>query len=799
MKKIDYPKVFKNFRFTSEMKETFQTAAKYAKLDKIGEVTVFNFLYTVLRSEADNIILETLEAMKVDVGILFESIFDKRGESENKNSDNIVLSKEITQLILDSYSSVVKLKSEYGIEDLFMAMLKHKNSATEIFIDNALEHSVFKATYEEVVNFYAVGDGDMDMDMQPTAELFGQIPLLKNKKGFDVIKTFTNNMNDEFSKGGFSECIGRDKEIAFLERVLNRSKKKNTILIGKAGVGKTQIVEGLVQRIVEKKTAITLQDKVVISLNINAMEASSALRGQLEEKIQLLTNYLQENTNVILFIDEIHNIMGMNKNSSIDLSNVLKPYLTKDKLQIIGATTTEEYKIYIQNNRAFSRRFAVQHIEELSKEDTLEIIKKIGPKYEKYHNVSFEENLLQKIVDFCHTNLRNLSFPDKALDVIDDLGASLVAKQKENEQLAKISNELKKLRLRKQDIIENKKYEEIEDVNRLEQHLKGKYDEVLAEQKNEVGTRQVITEQMFLDYVKETYKIENYFGDDFDKLIENAETEIKSKLFGQDEVVDGVLNHIKMKKLFDDYDTPLSFFFVGEAGVGKTYLSSLLAKTVFKNKIKTINCELYKEPHSISNLVGAPKGYVDSESGSELFEYIKHNPESIILLDEVEKAHPNFFDFFLSFLDKGVVEDKDGFVIDARRCAFIFTTNIGFEGQKSPQIGYTPTDSTTATKMSVEKSIKRAFRPEFIDRLDEVYQFNSVETFEEAINKEFDIIKAKLSTRNIDVSLSEETKNEILETCKKEKFAYRSLKRMLKKKVMQNLSVDYKQQRQLKV
>lgn len=802
MKKLKFPKGFNDFKFTDEMKESFQTAAKYAKLDGVGEVTVFNFLYTVLRDEEENVITATLESMKVDMNILLETVFDKRGEGEKSKGEEIILSKEITELILNSYQLVTKTKRAYGIDDLFLVILKEKNSATELLLDNSIEYSVFKESYEEVVSFFDLDgelDGEVPINFEPAIAPIEEMNL-RGVKGSpsNLIKSFTTNMNEEFANGAFSECIGRQKEIDFLERVLNRSKKKNSILVGKAGVGKTQIIEGLVQKIVEKKVSPTLQGKTILALNTNALEAGTSLRGQLEERIRLLTNYLTSNPNIILFIDEIHTIMGGGRNSSVDLSDVLKPYLTKDKLQIIGATTTEEYKSFIQNNRAFSRRFAVQHIDELSKEDTLEILRQIKGKYEKYHNVSYPDSILYQITEFCANNLKNLSFPDKAIDILDDLGASLVSKQKEGKELKKVNKEIEELRLTKKYVIENKKYEEIESINHKEQSLKEKYEGIISDQRNGLSERQEVNSEMFLNYVKETFKIDNYFGDDFEAFIDNVEQNIKNKLIGQDEVVDGVLRHIKMRKLFDDYESPLAFVFLGESGVGKTYFANLLGENVFNGKMKIINGELFKDAFTVSNLIGSPKGYVDSDKGSSLFEFIKHNPESLIVVDEAEKAHPNFFDTILSLLDNGFLEDKDGFIVDASRCMFILITNNGFENTQIKTIGF-GVDGEKEKKMFVERSLSKTFKPEFINRFDEIFQFNHVQTFEDAIDKEFENIRKKLLVRNINISLTEETRKQIVEDCKKEKGAYRAIKRIMKKKVMQNITNDYKQQRLLKI
>jgi ATP-dependent Clp protease ATP-binding subunit ClpC len=810
MKKVVLPPALAKMNLSEDLLDIFNKCSKYAAIDKSNEISTANFLYAIIAEDRENILVATLQAMNVDINILYEQLKEvrsvkvttKKSTTKAETDTNVItLSDELKKLIVKSYNSTVKSKPDYDIIDLFLTILETKNSISDILFDNAIEIHTFNETLTTLLDSFNASlfytDDDFDDEPEPIFEKPKNANEIKvmGKPSFsaeDIVKTFTVNLNEEYEKGNLPECIGRDTEIETLERVLSRTNKKNSILIGKAGVGKTQIVEGLVSRIINRQVSNNLQNKIVLSLNVNDLEAGTSWRGQLEEKIKMLVNYLQENPNIILFIDEIHSIIGVGKNNNSDLANSLKPYLSRNKMQVIGATTLEEYKMYIENNRAFTRRFFVQHISELDANSTLEILKKIKNKYEKYHNVSYSNEILNDIIIFADKYLKNRSFPDKAIDIMDDLGAALKVQQKNNKEIITLNKELNDLKLTKKYIIQNKKYDESESILALEESLKQKMDKITKVE----SKKQKITKQMFVDYLKNSLNIENYYGDNFEEQLEFAQKEIKKEFFEQDEVLDGVFNQIRVKKLFDDYSSPLTLMFVGDSGVGKTFLGELISKHLYNNKIKVVNCELYKEKHTVSNLIGSPKGYVDSDKGSDLFEFIKYNPESVIMFDEIEKAHPDFYDVILTLIDKGYATDKDGSIVDVRRSLIILTSNNGNEYKSSNLIGY---NNTVDAKLNSKKSIEGRFKPEFVNRIDEIFQFNKVDNFEKILNLEFESIKTFMKSKNIEVDLSSETKTEILEYCKKESGAIRNLKKIISKKIKQNIAKNYKKEKALRI
>lgn len=785
MKELVFPPEFKSIVLSKELSDFFYKSAKYAHIDKNSEISTANIAFTIIADENQNIVISTLEAMNVDINIFFESLKEVRGADKKQNTSNISISDELKQIITTSEKKTKKTKNEYGVVELFFALLKSKNSISQILIDNAIDYFVFKETYEEIAEFF-----DAEQQKYEPEFVMVQNKNENSNSNLNVIELFTTNLNQEYLNGNISECIGREDEIEILERVLNRKNKRNAILVGKAGVGKTNIIEGLVKKIVEKNISESLQDKIILSLNINDLEAGTAWRGQLEERIKILTSYLTENPNIILFIDEIHSIIGTGRATNADLSNALKPFLSKGKIQIIGATTNEEFKSYIETNRAFTRRFFVQYVDELDKHNSLIILKKIKKSYEELHNVTYSDEILNTIVDFCDEYLKNKTFPDKCIEIMDDLGASMRVKQRVNKEIISINKEINALTLTKKYVIQNKKYEESEQLLLAEKNLKEKLKDSSSVKK--IGKKQKITSEMFLNYIKHSYKIEN-FDTNFEIQLDLAEENIKNNLFGQDEIVENVINNIRTKKLFEDYSSPTVLFFVGESGVGKTFLAEQLAKNIYQNKIKIINCEMYKEKHAVANLIGSPKGYVDSDKGSELFEYIKHNPESIVLFDEIEKAHPDFYDILLTFLEKGLLTDKDGTIIDARRCLMIFTSNVGNETLKITPIGF---GAVRNNNQVFEKSINKQFRQEFINRIDGIYYFNSINNYENVLNLEFEKIQNFMKNKNIKIQLSSETRTKIIDSCKNG-GAIKELKRAITKNIKEVIAKKYKKEKVL--
>lgn len=753
--------------FEEEFTHYLNKAKEYCALDKEAEVRITHFVVSLMNDNYDNIITTTLTEMKVDLHIFSESLEDFRKsktQSKKIKSNEVVLSESFMKLLLDSN----KLKTDvnpFSIKDFFIGILSFENELTQLLLDNVIDKKIFVETLASTEEFYNEINDQFNDDL-------GDVIIMPTMKGISLssktnenktsedkkIFEFVVNLNEEYLNGKINDCVGREKEILKMEIILNRRQKRNPLLIGKAGVGKTALVEGLVANICNNKCSFPLKNKIVLSLNLTDLVSGTVWRGQLEEKIKSLLDFLKKSDKYILFIDEIHNIVDVGGSGGAgNLTNILKPYLSRGLIQVIGATTQEEQKEFLEKDRAISRRFNPILVNESSEEETVIILNKIKNNYEKSHGVSYSDEVIHAIVKISSKIKPNLAFPDKAIELMDDVG-SLFKTNKKNEN--DFSEELESLRLQKKKLFEEKKYEDAIKILALDEQIKKVLKKENINQKNvEISVSDVYS------IVKSLYNIEYK---DFTNLSEifTVKNEILNHLKEQDNIVEDVFEVILSKYLFNNIDEdvkPLSFLFVGSTGVGKTYFGKLLAKYFYNDKIKILNCELFKEKHAISNLIGSPKGYVDSQSGSQLFEFVKHNPQSLILLDEVEKAHPDFFDTLLTILDDGKIEDKDGLTIDFTNCMFILTSNVGTKKVADfKQIGFN--NFIDSQEMLLDKEVRKSFKPEFINRIDKICYFNLINNnISNIIDVEVEKYRKILKLKGINFELDSEDKESLLE------------------------------------
>lgn len=779
---------FKSVTFSEEMHLFLNKSLLYAKKDKSKEINVSHVVYSILNDDYENIVIATLEEMKVDVNILKEFLQEKR--QKQSNFEIYEYSKELVEII----NKTKKPNKTYGILDFFFAILKNKNELTELFYDLAIDYNLFKSVATELTEFFE--DESESEDNIGNSDLLEE-PVQSHKKNNKKTLHFKNadktppaiskfpfliNLNEMYLKNK-NKCIGRDNEILILERVLNRKNKKNVLMIGKAGVGKTNIVEGLVQRIMENKTSIYLKDKIILSLDVTMLMNQTAWRGQFEEKITNLLNLLKSNKNYILFIDEIHNILGLgNSGGSLDLVNMLKPAMARDEIQVIGCTTPEE-KISLEKDRAFMRRFFVFPVDSPSKQQTIEILNKIKPVYESTHFVKFSPENINLIVELSEKYYPNRNFPDKSIELMDDIGAFSKIFEPQPKSITKLNKSLLNIAKKKRIVFETKDYEKGKSLLMKEKEILFQLSQQINSQKNTKKIRNLSQEDI-LRFSSNIFNvnIDTISDSSFEKF-EKSKNLILGNIKGQDEIVASLIQKIHVKTFFGDLEnnTPLCFIFSGKSSVGKTYLGELLGQFLYNNKIKIINGELFKESHSISNLTGSPKGYVDSSSGSDLFEFVKMNPESVILLDEIEKAHPSIYQFLLSIIDKGIVTDKDGTIIDFRRCLILLTTNIGTKKiQQHKPIGF---NTQNNEKTVLESELKKYFSPEFLNRVNEVYYFNDIEVMEIILNQKIDKLKKFMKNKGVTLKISDKVKSQILEICKNSENNVRELEKQITKYV----------------
>lgn len=636
-------------------------------------------------------------------------------------------------------------------------------------------------------------DDDKLMDKRRSQSTDSNTPVLDNFSR-DLIKLAEN--------GKLDPVIGRDKEILRIAQILSRRKKNNPIIIGEPGCGKTAIVEGLANKIVSGECPKNLQDKRLVALDLTSVVAGTKYRGQFEERMKVIIEELSDNPNIILFIDEIHTLVGSgNSSGSMDGSNIFKPALARGELQCIGATTLDEYKKYIEKDGALERRFQKVMVDPSSVEDTIEIIKMIKNKYEDYHKVSYSNDIIESCVKLANRYITDRHFPDKAFDIIDEVGARMQIEVK----MPKIIEDLKKraieLRNLKMEVVKKQKYEEAASLRDKEKKLIIKLDQEKKKfEEEQIKKKQKITLDDVLEVVSIMTKIPvNKMTSDDYKILSNLENELKSKVIGQDDAVIKIAKSIKRNRLgIKDPNRPIgSFIFLGSTGVGKTHLAKELAKHMFGSEDSLIRVDMseYKERHSVSKMIGTTAGYVGYEDGGFLTDKVKNNPYSVILFDEIEKAHNDVFTILLQILDDGHVTDGQGRKINFKNTLIILTSNLGVKKIQdfSSKIGFKNYYSEEeAKKETLMKEMKKFFLPEFINRIDDTIVFNTLS--EEDIKKitkiELDKLIKRISDMKYLISYSDDVLDHIASIGYDEEYGARPMKRVIQDKIEDLISEE---------
>ena len=598
-------------------------------------------------------------------------------------------------------------------------------------------------------------------------------------------------------EGKLDPVIGRDKEIERVCQILSRRKKNNPLLIGEPGVGKSAIAEGLALRIEQKKVSRVLFDKQVITLDLTSIVAGTKYRGQFEERIKAIMTELEKNPNIILFIDELHTIVGAGGSSgSLDASNMFKPALARGEIQCIGATTLDEYRQYIEKDGALERRFQKVMIEPTSTEETIQILNQVKNKYEEHHNVTYTNEAITACVNLTTRYITDRFLPDKAIDALDEAGARVYIKNISNptkviELEEKLNNTrlLKQQAVKKQDYLEARKHKD--DEEQILQELKiakEDWDKFVKEHK------EIVTEDNVAEVVSmmSGIPVTKVGKNELEKLAKMSEN-LNGKVIGQEDAVKKVVKAIQRNRTgLKDPNRPIgTFIFLGTTGVGKTELAKVMARELFDSEESLIRIDMseYMEKFSVSRLVGAPPGYVGHEEGGQLTEAVRRKPYSVVLLDEIEKAHPDVFNILLQILDEGFVTDSLGRKIDFKNTIIVLTSNIGTRHLKDfgDGVGFgtlaRQNSSDERAKATIESALKKAFSPEFLNRIDDVIIFNAPK--KDDIRKIIDLELAKLEKRllklNYNVILTNEAKDFIAEKGWDKDFGARPLKRAIQK------------------
>ena len=582
---------------------------------------------------------------------------------------------------------------------------------------------------------------------------FGSSKKSDSKSKTPVLDTYSRDLTKMAEDGRLDPIVGREKEIERVSQILSRRKKNNPILIGEPGVGKSSIAEGLALRIVQRKVSRLLFNKRVVMLDLASMVAGTKYRGQFEERIKALMGELEKEPDVILFIDEIHTMIGAGGASgSLDASNMFKPALARGEIQIIGATTLDEYRKHIEKDGALERRFQKVVVEPATVEESIQILNNIKDKYEHHHNVLYTEDAIKACVELTTRYLTDRHLPDKAIDALDEVGARVhISNINVPKEITDVEKKIVEIKDKKNDVIRSQKYEEAAKLRDVERQLNNELESARKnweeEQKNH---KQIVNEEAVAEVVSMMCGIplQRISQNENDKLAKMPE-KIQGKVIGQDEAVRKIVKAIQRGRVgLKDPNRPIgSFMFLGPTGVGKTQLAKVLAKYLFDSEDSLIRIDMseYMEKFSVSRLIGAPPGYVGHDEGGQLTEKVRRKPYSVVLLDEIEKAHPEVFNLLLQVLDDGQLTDSLGRKVNFKNTIIIMTSNTGSRQLKEFGTGvgfstkHKESQKDEETNAVIEKELKKKFAPEFLNRVDDVVMFNSLER--EDINK---IIKIEL-------------------------------------------------------
>ena len=740
---------------------------------------------------------------------------------QNLEKQNLHLTRQAERALKTTFLEAKLFNnSEISTAHLLLCILRNENDPTTKLLNK------IKIDYETVKEQYTamMTNEDDYLENLPKAESFnddsGQDDSLKessfnnpssgsktNKKSkTPVLDNFGRDLTEMAEEGKLDPVVGREKEIERVSQILSRRKKNNPLLIGEPGVGKSAIAEGLALRIIKKKVSRNLFNKRVVTLDLASLVAGTKYRGQFEERMKAVMNELEKNDDIILFIDEIHTIVGAGgATGSLDASNMFKPALARGEIQCVGATTLDEYRQYIEKDGALERRFQKVIVEPTSVEETITILNNIKPKYEDHHNVIYTPEAIEACVKLTNRYMTDRFLPDKAIDALDEAGSRVhIINIDVPKQILELEKKLEEVRELKNTVVKKQKYEEAaklrDDEKRIEKDLAIAQEQWEEDSKNNKVT---VTEDNVADVVSMMTGIPvNRIAQTESNKLAHLPELIKGKVIGQDEAVQKIAKSIQRNRAgLKDPNKPIgSFIFLGQTGVGKTQLAKVIAKELFDSEDALVRIDMseYMEKFAISRLVGAPPGYVGYEEGGQLTEKVRRKPYCVVLLDEIEKAHPDVFNMMLQVLDDGHLTDSLGRKIDFRNTIIIMTSNVGARQLKDfgTGVGFGTASKQAQTeehsKGIIENALKKAFAPEFLNRIDDVIVFNALEKhdIDKIIDIEMDKLYARVKDLGYTLKLSEAAKDYIAEKGFDKQFGARPLKRAIQKYVEDALAEE---------
>jgi ATP-dependent Clp protease ATP-binding subunit ClpC len=804
-------------KFSPKVKEVISYSREEALRLGHDYIGIEHLLLGLIR-EGEGLAVKTMRSLQIDLILFRKQIEDSIKEKSSKtvyNPNSLPLTKQAEKVLKITVLEAKVMRSDViGTEHLMLSILKSKdNIVSQLLAQHDVDYDVFKAELDIVQNqIKAELPNESDDDSYEDERNKGSFGNAGAKKGgaskskTPVLDNFGRDVTAAAEEGTLDPIVGREAEIERVSQILSRRKKNNPILIGEPGVGKTAVVEGLALRIIQKRVSRVLFNKRIVMLDLAALVAGTKYRGQFEERMKAIMTELEKNKDVILFIDEIHTIVGAGgATGSLDASNIFKPALARGELQCIGASTLDEYRQNIEKDGALDRRFQKVIIDPPSPEETIEILTNIKGKYEEYHNVEYSKDAVDACVKLSTRYITDRFLPDKAIDVLDEVGARVHLKNIHvPKNIVELEKQIEDIKVEKNQVVKSQKYEEAAQLRDREKNLleqldtaKNQWEEDAKNARYPVGEEDIaeVVAMMTGIPVSKVAQTEGV------KLLSMG-TELKGAVIGQDEAIAKVVKAIQRNRVgLKDPKKPIgTFIFLGPTGVGKTELAKAISKYLFDSEEALVRIDMseYMEKFSVSRLVGAPPGYVGYEEGGQLTEKVRRKPYSVVLLDEIEKAHPDVFNILLQVFDDGILTDSLGRKVDFKNSLIIMTSNIGARDLKDfgTGVGFATKAKTDnndeMSKNVISKALKRTFSPEFLNRIDDIVIFNSLD--KDSIFRIIDIAMAsllkRLQTIGYDIRLTEAAKSFLAEKGYDPAFGARPLHRAIQKYVEDPLAEE---------
>jgi ATP-dependent Clp protease ATP-binding subunit ClpC len=783
-----------NEKMSNELRKSFAIGRELSIKHQDNCLRLVHVIYGVITSE--NIISDILKEKIGDYDLFCNEIESFNKKQSNKdpevNSETILkFDKELSDVLKLCRINKTPME-DIGVELFMLLVYEIDLSIIKIFDEYGVTKKYLKSKLEQL-KASLVGDER-------------EIPI-KNENLIDKVKSktpiidgFTRDLTALANEGKLDLVIGRNSEVERVSQILSRRKKNNPILIGEPGVGKTAIAEGLAIMIANNECPNPLQGKRLVSLDLTSLVAGTKYRGQFEERIKGLLDEARENSNIIMFIDEIHTMIGTgNSSGSLDVANVFKPALARGEIQCIGATTLKEYHENIEKDGALERRFQKVIVNPPSLTETITILSNIKNIYENFHNVEYTEAAIETTVRLAERYITNREFPDKAIDIMDEAGSRKQISVKTPDVIKTLEAEIKEIQIKKENVVKSQDYEEAAELRDLEKTVSKKLIKEKELFKKSLNSNKIIIDDNVIYEVVSHMTgipVNNLSEDEIDRLL-NIEKIISGSVIGQDEAIEKITSAIKRNRTgIRKQQKPIgSFMFIGPTGVGKTELAKTLAKNVFGSEDSIIRFDMseYGEKFNITKLIGSPPGYIGYNEGGQLTEKVKNKPYSLILFDEIEKAHPDIFNVMLQLLDEGHLTDASGRKINFKNTIIIMTSNIGLKEVQDfgTKIGFSNDDNKLKpSKAIIEKNLKKFFKPEFLNRLDDIIYFNNLKKDEilQIVDIQLNELSNRLFESNYTFKISKKAKEKLAELGYDDNYGARELQRVIQKHIEDEMS-----------